>query len=310
VDLGVHLPLLDFGGEGLSRSRLTAAVDAARDHDFAAVSSNDHFVFSRPWLDGPTALAASLERAGAMEVATTVALPVLRGPVALAKTLAALDVLSGGRLTAAVGPGSSSHDYELAGIPFEERWTRFDEAVAVLRRLLRGEPMPSEGRLYPLGDVTLEPPPAQTGGVPIWIGSWGSQVGLRRVARLGDGWLASAYNTTPELFASARSVLAEQLRAHGRDETTFPSALATMWTWITDTREEAEHILSTVLAPLLNRDPADLRGRVCVGPPTHCAELLSRYVAAGCGRVYLWPLGDEARQLARVAEEVRPELEP
>ena len=114
MDLGVHLPLLDFAGEGLSRGRLTDAVDAARENGFAAVSSNDHFVFARPWLDGPTALAAALERADGMEVATTVAFPVLRGPVPLAKALAALDVLSQGRLTAAVGPGSSSRDYELA----------------------------------------------------------------------------------------------------------------------------------------------------------------------------------------------------
>jgi alkanesulfonate monooxygenase SsuD/methylene tetrahydromethanopterin reductase-like flavin-dependent oxidoreductase (luciferase family) len=84
VDLGVHLPLLDFRGEGLFRTRLLDAVDAARDHRFAAISSNDHFVFARPWLDGPTALSSVLERAGEMEVATTVALPVVRGPVALA----------------------------------------------------------------------------------------------------------------------------------------------------------------------------------------------------------------------------------
>lgn len=119
MDLGVHLPLLDFGGEGLSHKRLIAAVEAAREHGFAAISSNDHFVFSRPWLDGPTALAAALERAGDLEVATTVALPVLRGPIALAKSLAALEVLSGGRLIAAVGPGSSKRDYALAGMPFE-----------------------------------------------------------------------------------------------------------------------------------------------------------------------------------------------
>src|SRR6266487_4019939 len=48
---------------------------------------------------------------------------------------------------------------------------------------------------------------AQPGGPPIWIGSWGSDAGLRRVARLGDGWLASAYNTTPELFTEARARL-------------------------------------------------------------------------------------------------------
>jgi alkanesulfonate monooxygenase SsuD/methylene tetrahydromethanopterin reductase-like flavin-dependent oxidoreductase (luciferase family) len=308
VDLGVHLPLLDFGGEGLSRARVTACVDAAREHGFAAVSSNDHFLFSRPWLDGPIALAAILERAGEMELATTVALPVLRGPVALAKAVAALDRLSDGRLTAGVGPGSSRRDYELAGIPFEERWKRFDEAVQVLRHLLRGEPRPPGLRFYGTGEAALEPPPAQAGGVPIWIGSWGSEAGLRRVARLGDGWLASAYNTTPELFAAARADLEERLRAGGRDERSFPIALATMWTWVTDSRDEGERVLAEVLAPLLNRSPEDLRDRVCLGSPQHCAELLSRYAAAGCGRVYVWPLGDEARQLERLAQEVRPAL--
>jgi hypothetical protein len=64
MDLGVHLPLLDFRGEGVSSRRLTESVEAAREHGLAAVSSNDHFVCSRPWLDGPTVLAAVLERGG------------------------------------------------------------------------------------------------------------------------------------------------------------------------------------------------------------------------------------------------------
>jgi alkanesulfonate monooxygenase SsuD/methylene tetrahydromethanopterin reductase-like flavin-dependent oxidoreductase (luciferase family) len=98
---------MEFGSEGQSLARLQAAVDAARDGGFAAVSANDHFVFSTPWLDGPTALAAVVERSGALELATTISLLALRGPVALAKTLAALDVLSGGRLIAGLGPGSS-----------------------------------------------------------------------------------------------------------------------------------------------------------------------------------------------------------
>ena len=68
-------------------------------------AANDHLVFQAPWLDGPTALASMVERSGEMELATTVSLPVLRGPVALAKALVALDVLSEGRLVAGVGPG-------------------------------------------------------------------------------------------------------------------------------------------------------------------------------------------------------------
>src|SRR5688572_6221790 len=173
---------MEFGDEGQSLVRLTRTVDAARECGFAAVSANDHFLFQTPWLDGPTALAAMIERSGAMELATTVALVSLRGPVPLAKALAALDVLSGGRVIAGVGPGSSERDYEAVGVRFEERWQRFDKAVVTLRALLRGD--------------SLAPAPRRA--IPLWIGSWGSKAGLARVVRLGDGWLASAYNTTPE----------------------------------------------------------------------------------------------------------------
>src|SRR5918994_1771609 len=150
MDLGLHLPLMPFGSEALSLRRLEQAVDAARDSGFAAISANDHFVFQTPWLDGPTALASMIERSGKMALATTVSLAVLRGPVPLAKSLAAIDVLSEGRLVAAIGPGSSERDYRVLGIPFEERWKRFDEALALLRALLNGEPMPERPRYYPV----------------------------------------------------------------------------------------------------------------------------------------------------------------
>ena len=167
MELGVHLPLMQFGEELLSLQRLQATVDAARDCGFSAVSANDHFVFQTPWLDGPTALASMIERSGGMALATTVSLAVLRGPVALAKALAAIDVLSDGRLVAAVGPGSSERDYGMLGIPFEERWKRFDEALAVLRALLKGERMPEQPRYYPVPpDVELAPGPRQRGRHP------------------------------------------------------------------------------------------------------------------------------------------------
>ena len=282
MELGVHLPLMEFADEGQSLARLTRAVDAARECGLAAVSANDHFLFQAPWLDGPTALAAAIERSGAMELATTVALVSLRGPVPLAKALAALDVLSDGRVIAGVGPGSSERDYDAAGVPFEGRWQRFDEAVATLRGLLRGD--------------SLAPAPRRTGGIPLWIGSWGSKAGMARVARLGDGWLASAYNTTPEAFGTAKKSLPDR----------FPSALATMWTWITEDEREAEQMLSQRLAPLLKRDADSLRDGLCIGPAEKCAELLSRYAEAGCDRVYLWPLGDEPRQIELAATAVLP----
>src|SRR6202451_1569504 len=121
MDAGVHLPLIDFGGGGFSYRRLAETVDAARACGFGAVSANDHFVYSTPWLDGLTTLAAVVERSGGMKLVTTVALAALRGPVPLAKALSALDVLSDGRVIAGVGPGSSKADYDAVWLPFEQR---------------------------------------------------------------------------------------------------------------------------------------------------------------------------------------------
>ena len=293
MELGAHLPLMEFGDEGQSLARLTGAVEAARECGFAAVSANDHFLFQTPWLDGPTALAAVVERSGSMELATTVSLVSLRGPVQLAKALAALDILSDGRVVAGVGPGSSERDYDAARVPYGGRWRRFDEATSQLRSLLRP-------------DSSLAPSPRRESGIPIWLGSWGSAAGLRRVARLGDGWFASAYNTTPEGFGAARESLAEELRTRGKDPDGFPNALVTMWTWITEDEAEAERVLRDVLSPILRRDPDELRGRLCIGPAGACAELLSRYAEAGCERVHLWPLGDEPRQVGLAATAVLP----
>ena len=114
-----------------------------------------------------------------MTLATTVSLAVLRGPVPLAKALAALDVLSEGRLVAALGPGSSKHDYDALGLSFDERWKLFDEAIASLRALLEGKP----------GPVELAPGPWHGRAIPLWIGSRGlegrtapGRTGRRRLA--------------------------------------------------------------------------------------------------------------------------------
>jgi alkanesulfonate monooxygenase SsuD/methylene tetrahydromethanopterin reductase-like flavin-dependent oxidoreductase (luciferase family) len=307
MDFGLHLPLMEFRGEGISRRRLTDAVDAARECGFTTVSANDHFLFSTPWLDGPTALAAVASRSGKMTLGTTLSLVVLRGPVPLAKTLAALDIVCGGRLVAGLGPGSSERDYEALGVPFEERWKRLDEAVEMVRTLLRGE-LPRSGGFYPAPATPLRPSPERSAGIPLWLGSWGSDAGMRRVARLGDGWLASAYNTTPQRFAAARELLERELRERDRAAEGFPNALVTMWTWVTDDEKEADRVLSETLGPLLRRDPGELAEQLCIGSPDHCARLLSRYARAGCARVHFWPLGEERRQVELLAGEVLPRV--
>ena len=137
MEFGAHLPLMDFGGHPYTLDHLVAYTKTAAQLGFSALSVNDHMVFSVPWLDGPVALAAVMEHSGEMTLATTVALAVVRGPVPVAKTLGAIDRLSGGRLVVAVGPGSSPDDYAAVGLDFAERWQRFDEAIGALRALWR-----------------------------------------------------------------------------------------------------------------------------------------------------------------------------
>ncbi len=300
----MHLPLMDFGDQRFGVEHLVEYVETATALGFDAVAVNDHMVFEVPWLDGPTALAAVVSCSGKAQLFTTVANPVVRGPVALAKILAGLDVISGGRVVAGLGPGSSERDYASVSIAFDERWPRFDESVQAIRALLRGESFGG-----PFYEITgpLEPLPTRPGGPPLWIGSWGSDVGLRRAVRLGDGWLASAYNTTPESFGAGWSRVQRSLQETGRDPAGFENGLATLWFHIDD--RGASNVLERVLAPAVHRPVEELRERLPFGSADAVADKLNAFSAAGVQRVFLWPVADELEQLKRFAGEVIPRLD-
>ena len=308
MDFGAHLPLMDFGGNTYGLEDLAGYTQTAARLGFSALSANDHMVFSVPWLDGLTALAAVIGQSGTMTLATTVSLPIIRGPVPLAKTLAAIDRLSDGRLVVAVGPGSSQHDFDSVGIDFTERWARLDESIGALRALWRAEATPFVGRFYSTAGISLDPHPIRQEGPPIWLGSWGSETGLRRTARLADGWLASAYNTTPTQFAEAWSRLQDLLPGHGKDPRTFPNALATMWFYITDSRAEAEKIMTARVVPTINRPEEILRERLPIGPADAFAEKLSAFADSGVQRVFVWPVADQTNQLELFWRTVRPAI--
>jgi alkanesulfonate monooxygenase SsuD/methylene tetrahydromethanopterin reductase-like flavin-dependent oxidoreductase (luciferase family) len=187
-----------------------------------------------------------------------------------------------------------------------ERWRRLDEAIQALRSLWRPDHDAFVGEFYSTEGIELEPAPAQPGGPPIWVGSWGSESGLRRVARLGDGWLASAYNTTPGMFAEAWSMVGDLLSVRGRDAGTFPNALATMWFHITDDAAEADAVLRERLLPVIHRPEPVLRERLPVGPASAFAEKLVAFRDAGVQQVLVWPVADEVRQLELFREHVWP----
>jgi alkanesulfonate monooxygenase SsuD/methylene tetrahydromethanopterin reductase-like flavin-dependent oxidoreductase (luciferase family) len=194
-------------------------------------------------------------------------------------------------------------------VRFEERWKRLDEAVQTLRAFWRADDVAFEGAFYSTAGFQLAPTPEQRPGPPIWIGSWGSAAGLKRVARLGDGWLASGYNTTPELFAQAWLDVQAEIVADGRDIARFPNGIATMWCYVTENRPRADAVLSNVLAPMLKRPVEQLRTLLPIGSVEDSAEKLLAYARAGAQRVFLWPLADEHAQLEVFRERVVPLLD-
>lgn len=307
MEYGVHVPQIALDEPTWSLQELVNYAETAERLGYRYLCANDHLLFSRPWLDGPTALAALLSHTE-LTLATTISLPVVRGPVALAKTLSAIDYLSDGRLIVGVGPGSSERDYEAVGIPFDERWPRFDESIRTLRSLWDPE-RTFDGEFYSTEGIVLEPFPAQKGGPPIWIGSWGSKAGLRRVARLGDGWLASGYNTTPDRFEEGRVLLENELSEAGKNRDEFPNGIATMFFHVTDNDTEATRIIDDQLAPTLGRPVEDLADRLPIGSAQMCANKLADYQSAGVERVFLWPVDNEREQLRRFHEQVIPEVE-
>ena len=185
MQIGAHLPLIPISAGEPSLAGLLAYASAASRLGYRWLCANDHLVFRRPWLDGLTELAAVLDTSDDLGLATTVCLPAVRGPAQAAKAFAALDVLSGGRFVAGVGPGSSERDYVVGGVPAHERFARFEEAVRALRALLGRDPEPFAGRFSATAGVTLEPPPGEPGRPPS-----GSQAGA--AAHCHRWWMTAA----------------------------------------------------------------------------------------------------------------------
>jgi probable F420-dependent oxidoreductase len=309
MEFGAHLPVdVGYSEAPTTAQQLLDYAHLAEELGFAFVSANDHIVFRTAWLDGLTCLAAICAGTSRIRLATTSLIPALRQPVVAAKALSTLDYLSGGRLLVGVAAGSYPPDFEACGVPFAERWQRLDECIRVLRQLWADTPAHSDGPFYPLQDVRMDPKPMQRLGPPIWIGSWGASSGLRRAARLGDGWMASAFNTTPEQFAAHWTQVRELVQQEGKDPDQFGNAVVSMLTYLADDVAEADQVARTLVAPSLGRSADEVLTRLLLGRPQECADKLVAYAKAGAQRIFIRPVADPQRQLRLFAEKVMPLL--
>lgn len=140
-----------------------------------------------------------------------------RNPVVLAKELATLDVLSGGRLVLGAGVGWCKEEYDAVGIPWEGRGRRMDENLAALRSLWRDAASSFHGNAASFDRAYCFPKPVR-GDIPILIGGE-SDLALERVARHGDGWIA--FKLSPEEAPARVERLRCLMREEGRDPDTL-----------------------------------------------------------------------------------------
>jgi len=300
MKLGICLP---HYGRPIEVERMLDVARAAEAHDLDSVWVTDHVIVPAtanviyrehmldplavlPWLAGVTKRVA---------LGTSVVILPYRSPVPVAKLLASVDVLSGGRLIVGAAIGWLEGEFEALGVPFKERVSRSEEALELFRALWTQERPDLVTRRHHLHDVVFSPMPLSKPRPPLWVGG-NSEGALRRVARLGDGWHATA--TNHDAFRAGVETLRRLWKEAGREGAPALSLRIPV-------------LVDGVHRPAV--DMALIRGRhVVSGSPARIAEELRGFAALGCEHVALevsystYPA--IARTLEILAEQVRPGL--
>lgn len=163
----------------------------------------------------PLAFVAALTRT--LRLGTGVVILPQRHPAYVAKEIATLDVLSGGRALLGVGVGWLEEEFQAVGVPFGERGRRADESIRAIRSLWAPEPAPFAGTFYGWPAVHSSPRPIQQPGVPIIVGGH-SVAAARRAARLGDGFFPARGDL--DRLATLLARMRDECAAIGRDPAT------------------------------------------------------------------------------------------
>jgi probable F420-dependent oxidoreductase len=149
-----------------------------------------------------------------LKLGTGVLLLPLHAPIVLAKRVATLDAMSGGRVLLGVGMGWQREEYQTIGVPYEERGKRLDDGINAVRALWTQSPATYHGQFYNFTRVHSDPKPTQKGGVPILIGG-SSDLAARRAGRVGDGFYPHAIS--PDDLAIRIETMRAAAREAGRD---------------------------------------------------------------------------------------------
>lgn len=261
----------------------------------------DHVSFAVPILDPLLQLAQAAVASRRLTLGTGVYLLPLRHPAPVAKQVSTLDHLTEGRLIFGVGVGGEfPKEYELCGVPHNERGARLAEGVAVLRKLWTGEKVSHDGRFYgPFTDISMRPPPRQRGGPPLWFAGR-KDAALRRIGRIGDGYLS--YVVTPDMYRAALVTIADAAAEAGRDLPTFGTGHL-LFARLDDTYEKALDHASETLSVRYAMDFRKPAMRYCaLGTPQQVAERIREFHAAGVRHVVLDLLGPYEQRNAQIEQ--------
>ena len=226
MKLAVVFPSVMYreGPEGVQR-----LIRGLEDIGFDELSVFDHVVMGHPTetrkapFYSPTMpiLEAFMLLAHAASITTTIGLGTgvlvlpQREPTLVAKQVATLDTLSGGRVRLGVGSGWQRAEYEAMHHDYDTRGQRMDEAISLMRAYWREEHVQFEGEHYRADDIAMEPKPPRRDAIPVWIGGTRPPA-LRRVAQLGDGWSAMNAPGDPPL-ADKLALLRRYMEEADRD---------------------------------------------------------------------------------------------
>ena len=276
---------------------------------FDEIWLGDHVSFAIPFLDPLLTIAQAAVASRRLVFGTGVYLLPLRHPGPVAKMTATLDHLTEGRFIFGVGVGGEfPKEYEVCGVPREERGRRLTEGIEAVRALWSGQPASYRGRHVSFEDVPMLPPPRQPGGPPIWCGGRRPPA-LRRAGRLANGYVS--YVVTPEMFARALGEIGQAAEAAGRVETPFGTGHL-LFARIDDNYERALDIASESLSRRYAVDFRKAAARyAALGTGEQVAERIRDFHKAGARHVVVdlvGPYDRRAEQVERFASDVMPLL--
>ena len=240
-----------------------------------------------------------------IQLVPSVVISPLHHPAHLAKAVASLDQLSGGRLVLGIGLGNATKTFPAFNLPVEGRVRRFLEGLQIMRSLWTEPEVTYEGTFWSIQRFLLEIKPVQQ-PMPVWFGG-GHPNAVRRAARHADGWMGAGTSTTAQ-FKENVGLLRRELEIRGRDPAAFPIAKRVYVSVATDKQKAMRNMLEG-LTRIYGRDRGEAALEAAVyGTPDACAEGLAEVVAAGAGHIGLNQLFGHKEHLEVLAEQVIPAI--